>query len=139
MTRKTDVDVAYENASAKAELGARTNISNQMKADIFISIHINAMWQPIYNGISTYWYKKKDYDLAKDIQKALIKNLGRKNKGIIRERFYVLRTANAPSALLELMFISNPEECKLLQDEKYRQKVAEAIAEGLSDYAKNNE
>lgn len=134
LTRRTDRDVTYPGSSAQEELGARANLANNMKADIFLSIHINAMWSPQYNGISTHWYKNNDYLLAKTIQPVLIEKLKRQNKSIIKNRFYVLRVAKMPAALLELLFISNQEECKLLIDENFRQKIAEAIAEGLRAY-----
>ncbi|MEO0143675.1 MAG: N-acetylmuramoyl-L-alanine amidase [candidate division WOR-3 bacterium] len=59
---------------------------------------------------------------------------GRNDRGIKQAGFYVLRKVYAPSILIEIGFISNPEEAKLLMDEEYQNKLAKAIAEGIKNY-----
>jgi len=56
------------------------------------------------------------------------------NLGVKRAFFYVLVNTNMPSILAEVGFISNPEEEKLLKSESYRQKVAEALFEGVKKF-----
>jgi len=56
------------------------------------------------------------------------------NLGVKRAPFYVLINANMPSILTEISFISNPQEEKRLRSEKYRQKVAEALYQGINQY-----
>ena len=48
--------------------------------------------------------------------------------------FYVLFGARMPSVLVEVSFISNPEEEKLLSQDSYRMEIAEAIVEGIKKY-----
>ena len=77
--------------------------------------------------------------LAHAVQDGLIWGLKKSNKklsdkGVKQGPFLVLYGASMPSILTEVGFISNPDEEKLLSTGKYRQKVAEAIFEGLRDY-----
>lgn len=137
MTRDIDQDVAAPHASAADELGARAAVANSMKADIFLSIHCNAMYDSSWNGTSSHWYKKIDYNLACIVQEALVAKIGLKNKGVIRNRFYVLRVTKMPAVLVECAFVSNYKEGSLLITEEFRQKIAEGIAEGLRNYISN--
>lgn len=77
--------------------------------------------------------------LAGNIQKALISNVLSYdsiiyNRGLKQALFYVLVGAKMPSALVEVSFISNPEEERLLASESYRQKLAYSIVSGINAY-----
>ena len=77
--------------------------------------------------------------LAHHIQKSLVSALdsGYKNTvdlGVKQALFYVLFGAKMPSVLVEVSFISNPGEEKLLSKESYRMQIAESVAEGLNKY-----
>ncbi len=56
------------------------------------------------------------------------------NLGVKQALFYVLVGAKMPSALVEVSFISNPEEEKLLAKDSYRQRIASSIAGGIHSY-----
>jgi N-acetylmuramoyl-L-alanine amidase len=43
-----------------------------------------------------------------------------------------------PSALVEIAFLSNPTECELLKQQNFRQLAAQAIADGIEAYMKEN-
>jgi len=134
MTRNSDRDVSYAGSPAYVELGDRCSIANDLKANAFISIHINASVNSSTNGFSTWWYKTTDKFLAQCIQSAMVKDLSVRDLGIRRERFYVLRHTNMPAALVEAGFISNPTEAKFLSQAQFRQKIAESIFKGLKNY-----
>lgn len=76
--------------------------------------------------------------LAGYIHNSMINNLkssfSRNDNGVKQALFYVLVGAQMPSCLLEISYISNPEEEKLLSDETYRMKVAMAISDGIENY-----
>ncbi|MEW6001878.1 MAG: N-acetylmuramoyl-L-alanine amidase [Nitrospirota bacterium] len=77
--------------------------------------------------------------LAHYIQTSLISTLNSKienrtDLGVKQALFYVLFGAKMPSVLVEVSFISNYEEERLLSSESYRSHIAEAIAEGLNNY-----
>jgi N-acetylmuramoyl-L-alanine amidase len=136
MTRQDDVDVFAPNDSAVDELKARATVGNSNKADIFVSIHANAFPKPTVGGSGTYFYQKTPYDalLAQNIQAGLIQYDGLKDRGVIPARFYVLKKTVMPAALVELAFLSNPAEEKLLIDPQFQQKMAQGIVQGLDQF-----
>jgi N-acetylmuramoyl-L-alanine amidase len=77
--------------------------------------------------------------LANYIQRTMITNLDGSYKnisdlGVKQALFYVLFGARMPSVLVEVSFISNPEEEKLLSCDSYRMDIAKAVAEGVQKY-----
>ena len=77
--------------------------------------------------------------LANYIQRRMVSGLADDQRrehdlGVKQALFYVLFGARMPSVLVEVSFISNPEEEHLLSEDSYRTKIAEAIAEGLDTY-----
>jgi N-acetylmuramoyl-L-alanine amidase len=77
--------------------------------------------------------------LAHFIQRSMISTLNndykpRLNLGVKQALFYVLFGAKMPSVLVEVSFISNPQEEQLLSKESYRREIARAIATGLNTY-----
>ncbi len=136
MTRQSDVDVFGPNASGVDELGARANIANSRKADIFLSIHANSFSNPTVNGTATYYYPKSNNDslLAQSIQDSYIQATGLQDRGIAQANFYVVKHTNMPASLIELAFISNPNEEKLLIDSQFQLKMAQGIFQGLDSF-----
>lgn len=85
--------------------------------------------------------RKRDgsLNLAGYIQRSLISSIKPSyprvaDLGVKQALFYVLVDAQMPSALAEISFVSNPEEEKLLSEGSYRQKIAEALVEGINAY-----
>lgn len=136
MTRQTDVDVFGPNASGADELQARSNVANNNKADVFVSIHINAFSNPTVGGTATYYYRNSSYSamLAKNIQDNLVKSSGFTDRGLSAAGFYVLKHTQMPAVLAELGFISNPNEEKSLMLPQTQQQMAQAIVQGLEDF-----
>jgi N-acetylmuramoyl-L-alanine amidase len=136
MTRKNDRDVYGPHASAVDELNARTLVGNNNKADVFVSIHINAFTSPSACGTATYYYSKSAYDalLAQNIQNGLVSAGGLLNRGISPANFYVIKRTNMPAILAELAFISNPQEEKLLNSVQFQQQMAQGLVQGLESF-----
>ncbi len=123
----------------------RTEKANAAKADIFVSIHINANTNPALGGTSTYIYNgavntnqsakiKESNRLAGYVQNELLKTLGLRDVGVRSANFVVLRTSNMPAILAELAFISNLAEEKYINTENFKNSSAEAIAKGIGLY-----
>ncbi|HOB44343.1 MAG TPA: N-acetylmuramoyl-L-alanine amidase, partial [Bacillota bacterium] len=124
MTRVSDVDM---------HLAKRAEIANTIKANYFISIHSNASVSPTAHGTETYYYygSAPGKKLAEAVQAELIKATGLTDRGIKESGFYVLRATTMPAILVELAFLSNPAEEKLLIDPSFQDKCAKAIWEGV--------
>lgn len=136
MTRTRDVDVYGPNASDRAELQARVDVSTAHTSDAFVSIHINANNSPSIGGFSTYYSPKTSYDykLARCIHGSIVKNFGLDDLGVRQAGFYVTKHALMPAVLVENCFITNPREEKLLQSSWFQGKIAKTIFDGLVAY-----
>lgn len=177
-TRKTDVFVT---------LHGRAEIANKAKADLFMSIHTNALPNGhISRGMETYTLgmhraadnlevakrenevilQEKDYkeryqgfdpnssesyiifefmqdnnmqrsvDLAKLVQQNVCSTANRPNKGVKQAGFLVLRETSMPSCLIELGFISTPDEERLLNNETSIENIARGIYNAFAQYKK---
>ncbi|RLE10318.1 hypothetical protein DRJ00_01715 [Candidatus Aerophobetes bacterium] len=156
-------------------LDRRAEIANQLKGDIFLSIHANAGFSRKAGGIETFFnsrysygkgaeevaarenaafgstatfkevraivwdliqdqYRAESNELSHSIQRYLVQATNLEDRGVKSARFYVLRGAAMPAALVEVGFISNPWEERLLKRDSFRKKVALGIFRGLMDY-----
>lgn len=119
------------------ELSDRVEIANKTSADYFISIHCNSASSPTANGVETYCYKfgGEGEKLAKAVQEELVKATGLFNRGVKEGNFQVIRETKMPAILIELAFISNPNEEKLLNTPQFQSKCAIAIMKGVKKMA----
>lgn len=175
-TRKTDVFIP---------LHERANIANRNKANLFISIHTNALPKGrISRGLETYTlgmhragdnfdvakrenavilyekdYKEKyegfnpnssesyimfeflqdknmanSVELAKFVQKRTCASAQRQNKGVKQAGFLVLRETSMPSCLIELGFISTPDEERFLNSDQGVKSLAFGIFQAFCEY-----
>lgn len=141
----------------KLELSDRARASNSIKADLFISVHMNAAQNRSVSGIETFALtpygapssgaNKVQYDrypgdtaihnsmaLAWNVQNYLIRTLKTGDRGVKRARFVVLRETRCPSILVECGFISNRAEENQLGSPAYQERMAQAIAIGIYQY-----
>lgn len=179
-TRKTDVFIP---------LHERANIANRNKADLFISIHTNALPKGrIARGLETYTLGmnraadnfevakrensviliEKDYkqhyegfdpnssesyimfeflqdknmgqsvELAKAVQKRTCAAAGRPDKGVKQAGFLVLRETSMPSCLIELGFITTPDEEQYLNSQSGVEALGRGIYQAFLDYKKKH-
>ncbi|MCC3358930.1 N-acetylmuramoyl-L-alanine amidase CwlD [Bacillus sp. REN16] len=145
MLREEDKDLAQDGTKGLSrrkteDLKKRVQIINESKADLFISIHLNAIPSPRWRGAQTFYYStfKENEEVAKFIQDELRNNLGnttRKAKAI--NNVYLVKSAKKPGALVEVGFLSNPEEKALLMQAKYQEKIAASIYTGINRYFSN--
>lgn len=140
MIRETDRDFSDSNADfstkKRRDLSYRTRVANQSGADLYLSIHANSFPQSIYRGAQTF-YKKSDPDsklLAESIQSQFTKKFKPNRRRAKTGDYRVLNDTNMPGVMIEVGFLSNPEEAKLLEDDNYREKIAKAIFRGIVDY-----
>jgi N-acetylmuramoyl-L-alanine amidase len=138
MTREVDRDVYAPNDSARDELQARDDIANSKGARLLVSIHVNSYVNSGPHGVTTFYFKAGDFALAQAVNRRVTSDLGIKNNGVIKNKFYVINHASMPAALIETAFISNPDDLALLQSSSWRQKMAQAIADGIVDYTESN-
>jgi N-acetylmuramoyl-L-alanine amidase len=158
-------------------LDQRTAIANQYKADLFLSIHMNAAVVKGAHGSETYFlsadasdalaqkaaqtenasanmtppagasdlrlilwdlaqqdYLKESSRFAESIQQEMNALNGVQGRGVKQAPFKVLVGATMPAALVEVAFISNPDEEAKLQKEEFQSSVVEAITRAVQRY-----
>lgn len=126
LTRTEDIEV---------DLPPRVDLANRLDANLFVSIHANAidMSRPDVNGIETYYFSEGK-NLAEVIHASLIDATGGPDRGVRTARFYVLRNTDMPAVLLELGFVTGEYDAPRLGDPDYRELLAQAIARGILQY-----
>ena len=139
LTRTRDTEVSEKGASATSveELQARCDVANKEKADIFLSIHADAFTNREVKGTTAYYYAqgtKQSKLLADSVRTALIDAIGTVDRGTQSCNFYVVKHTDMPAILVEISFISNPDEEKMMNSETGIKKIAQGIADGIADY-----
>jgi N-acetylmuramoyl-L-alanine amidase len=145
MTRDTDTDLADSGTRGYSrrkveDLKKRLKMINKKNNDFFVSIHLNAIPSTRWKGAQTFYapYFKENAKAAKFIQEELRKNLGNTNrKAKAINKIYILDHAKKPGALVEVGFLSNPEEKENLKKDSYQEKVAISIYQGIIRYFTN--
>ena len=118
------------------DLDPRIQIAEQVNADLFISIHANAinLSRPDVNGLESYYTTDVGRRLAQTIHTTILQRLGMPDRGIRESRFYILRHTTMPAVLIETGFLTGAQDARNLADPAWRSRMAEAIAQGILQY-----
>ncbi|MCL5058819.1 MAG: N-acetylmuramoyl-L-alanine amidase [Actinobacteria bacterium] len=138
LTRDCDMWLADPDAPHKkrSDLTRRVEIANSNNADAFISIHVNSfVYDRGQRGAQTFSQPGSEEGklLSRYVQDEMSRILGN-TKRKPKEIDYFIRRSKAPAVIVEVGFLSNPAEEKLLLDPAYQSKVAFAIYGGLVKY-----
>jgi len=130
LTRRSDTYVP---------LRERTALADRLGAALYLSIHANIHGDRRVRGIETLlpesWKGRssRSLALARRLQANLVEELGSPDRGVKYQRLY-LRWSGVPAALVEVGFLSNPEEARLLQSLPHQIRIARAILEGIEEF-----
>jgi len=155
MTRSKDVFVSLENRAAMA---------NRVKADAFVSVHLNSAGNESgVRGIETYYCLNKSLPavralqaafqlkttvglrdrrgekLAAAVQRQVCQGTGSGDRGTKERAYTVVHGTSCPAVLVECGFISNPKEATLLKTRAYQEKLAGGIARGVATFLHGQE
>ncbi|WP_241158573.1 N-acetylmuramoyl-L-alanine amidase CwlD [Cohnella candidum] len=139
LTREGDYDLAKPGTKGYSkrktqDLLERVGLINGRKADMVLSVHMNSIPSPKWSGAQTFYFSGnvEGSRLAADIQAEIRTALGNTERvAKPNDTVYLLKTLEMPAALVEVGFLSHPEEARLLADENYQKKVAAAIYRGV--------
>lgn len=117
------------------DLDARAEFANRADADVFVSIHANAisMSRPEVNGLETY-YLASGERLARSIHNRVLGNTDMRDRGVRQARFYVLRHTSMPAVLVETGFVTGAEDAARFRNPTAVNQIADGIARGILDY-----
>lgn len=115
------------------DLALRIQRAQSEQADLYISIHTNADLSPRWSGAQTFYKNGQEESkvVAIAIQKELIRILGNNKREAKTGSYYILDRAKMPIVIVEVGFLSNPQEARLLVSEDYQDKIAYAIFSGI--------
>lgn len=129
-TRQTDTECS---------LDERIEIARRNQADVFVSIHQNAVEEDTTShGIETFCNEDKNAgspELAKAIQRAVIGQTQAKDRELnTKSDLMVVQPKEYPSCLIETGFMTSDEERRLLMSKEYQKKLASGIVTGIKEY-----
>lgn len=143
MTRENFNGLYSENVPnfKKDDLAKREKIIANSKANMLVSIHLNAFTDESQYGAQAFYEptNTQSVTLSNSIQTQLLNNLPNARKESNKGDYYILKNKSIPCSLVECGFLSNPNEEKLLITDAYQQKVAYAIFCGIIDYLTTNQ
>lgn len=126
----------------------RADIANKSGADIFIRIHADSSTDHNVSGTSTLYPSKRNpyvpklsapsYALSKAIVNQISDETGSKNRGAIaRDDMSGINWCKIPVTIIEMGFMSNKNEDKLMETIDYQNKIVKGICDGIDEYFKN--
>lgn len=120
---------------SEIELQPRVDVANNNNADLFVSIHCNALDGNSPMGVETYYRTPQSVDFAKAIHKNMVQTLGTPDRRARGDRnLFVIRKTSMPSVLVEIGYISNRTEEANLANSDHQKKVAQALYKGIKEY-----
>jgi len=133
LTRSADLP-----SSAQLDLQPRVDIAERNRANIFVSIHANAinMSRPDISGLETYYApgSSQGAALARSIHNSILNGVNIRDRGVRAARFYVIRKTSMPATLVETGFVTGAEDAARFSSATGRQQLATAIARGILQY-----
>ena len=126
MARASDVEI---------DLDPRVATAERANADIFVSIHANAisMSRPDVNGLETYYYSS-GLRLAQTIHNSILQQTDMLDRGVRRARFYVLVNTSMPAVLVETGFVTGADDAARFRNPAARDAIANGISNGILQY-----
>ncbi|MCO5386270.1 N-acetylmuramoyl-L-alanine amidase [Desulfosporosinus sp.] len=141
LTREEDLDYVPNGVKGKTtkkqiDLNHRIEMAKEEKADIFVSLHVNATLTGQNSGAETFYHYKSESGkrLAELIQQEMIKINGMNRRIAKPGDFYIIKNTSMPAVIVEVGYLSSTKEQKKLQQTWYQEQLSRAIAKGISNY-----
>ncbi|WP_051316984.1 N-acetylmuramoyl-L-alanine amidase family protein [Ectobacillus panaciterrae] len=136
MTRDTDKEC--DSKGYIEDLSCRPKLGRSVNADLFLSIHANGFSQnPSVRGIEAFYFTLfRDKKAAEIIAAALSQETGLPLRFVKFGNYKVLRESLVPSALVEVGYLTNREDAKLLSADAFQKKTADGIIKGIEAFTK---
>lgn len=124
------------NGDTTIDFRDRPHIANKENVEILVSIHCNSFADASKRGTEVYYFKDGHggQELAETLHRALVNSLGLPDRGLRTADYNIIRHTKMPASLVEVAYLSNPVEEKLLADPAFREKAAQAIVSGIMNY-----
>lgn len=138
LTRENDKDLANPNASMRkrSDLANRAYLINQSKASLYVSIHLNASNDSSWQGFQVFYddINKQNQILAQAITTSAKSKIKLVRSPKEKNDYYMYSRILIPGVLIELGYITNPNDNYLLRQEYYQDKLIQIIESGIESY-----
>lgn len=127
--------------SGSVDLARRTRFAELHDADVLVSIHANALPDGINpftnNGTSVYYFHPRSALLARELDRALVAELGVRDLGMGRGDYALVRPTWMPAALTEGLFIMMPDQEAMLASEDGQWRYARGVVRGIAAFLRD--
>ena len=138
LTRDGDYDlsVPYTINRKRSDLSRRSNMINRSLCDLYISIHLNADTSTTYHGAQVFYDSKvkENKKIAELIQEDLKQYLFTTREAKEKNDMYLFHRLEKPGVLVEIGYITNPNDRYLLTQDNYQDKVANVLTNSVIRY-----
>ncbi|MFT5072523.1 MAG: N-acetylmuramoyl-L-alanine amidase, partial [Chitinophagales bacterium] len=115
-------------------LRERTDFINTTKPDLFLSLHCNASQNKLVSGVEAYYDSESTHNettltYAEILVEHQLDHFS--NRGVKTAKIFLLNNTKVPGISLELGFLTNENDRKVLTDKEQQVKIAKSIYEGL--------
>ena len=137
LTREDDQDLAETtNGRKRSDLANRARLINSTDCDMYISIHLNYMSNSKWQGLQIFYNKKNSENeiIAKTMTEYLKNNMSNVRDYKYSNDYYMYRLISKPGVLIEMGFLSNPNDRYRLTKEEYQDDLVGKVAEAVQEY-----
>jgi N-acetylmuramoyl-L-alanine amidase len=118
------------------ELMDRVKFAENVKADLFISVHANSYDNTSVSGVETYYERANSKAFAETMHKYVLAGMGIRDRGVKKAAFKVIKETTMPAILIEAGYLSNASDASALFNTKTQDKLAVEVSKGIKDYLK---
>lgn len=137
LTRETDKDLSTTTVNRKRnDLTNRAYLINKSKSDMYISIHLNYISNSKWQGLQIFYNNKnkENINIANKLTSYLKEYSSNIREPKQENKYYMYKQITIPGVLIELGFLSNPNDRYRLTKEEYQEKLAKNIANSIEKY-----
>jgi N-acetylmuramoyl-L-alanine amidase len=140
LTKRGAVVVMSREDDRELSLPDRQKLIDSEEPNISLSVHYNSLPDDgdaeNTKGVGMFWYHPQAHSLAAFLHNHIVAKLKRPTYGVFWNNLALTRPASSPSILMELGFMSNPNEFEWVTDTKEQKKLVNAIASGIVEWFK---
>lgn len=140
LTREEDIDLSTKTKNKKrSDLTNRAKLINQSNADMYISIHLNYISNSKWQGLQIFYNNKnEENELIANSLTSYLKQTSSNIRDPKKENiYYMYKQIKTPGVLIELGFLSNPNDRYRLTREEYQDKLAISLSDAIENYLIN--
>ncbi len=140
LTRETDKDLALNNAKnrKRSDLIGRAYLINKTKPDMYLSIYVNYLSNTRYKGLQIFYNNKNKENkiIANNLTKYIKEKTHNVREPKYSSTYYMYNNIKEPGVLIELGFLSNPDDRYRLTHEEYQNKLISNLTYSIEKYFK---